>query len=94
MGKTNRPVISSVSVLVAGVKQQPNSSCAFYGKKDHETVNCSQAKDERWKQVKDKKSCFNCLRPTNNFIILEIVDNKVVLLKVVVRNIIGCCIKG
>ena len=71
MGKRNRPVILSASALVAGVKQQPDSSCAFCGKKDHETVNCSQAKkktvDERWKQVKDKKLCFNCLRPTNNF---------------------------
>ena len=93
MGKRNRPVISSASALVAGVKQQPDFSCAFCGKKDHETVNCSRAKkktvDERWKQAEDKKLCFNCL----TCIILEIVDNQVVLLKVVVRNIMGCCIK-
>ena len=71
MGKRNRPVISSASAFDSGVKQQSDSSCAFCGKKDHETVNCSQAKkksvDERWKQAKDKKLCFNCLRPTNNF---------------------------
>ena len=70
MGKRNRPIISSASALVAGVKKQPDSSCAFCGKKDHETVNCSQARkktvDERWKQANDKKLCFNCLRPTNN----------------------------
>ena len=35
MGKRNRSVISSASALVAGVKQQPDSSCAFCGKKDH-----------------------------------------------------------
>ena len=65
MGKRNRPVISSASALVAGVKQQPDSSCAFCEKKGYGTVDCSQAKTksvgERWKQAKDKKLCFNCL---------------------------------
>ena len=33
MGKRNRPVISSASALVSGVKQQPDSSCAFVERK-------------------------------------------------------------
>ena len=71
LGKRNRPVVSSASALMAGVKQTHDSLCAFCNKKDHETSHCANAKDkssdDRWKIAKDKKLCFNCLKPTNNF---------------------------
>ena len=56
---------------MAGVKQTHDSLCAFCNKKGHETSHCANGKDkssdDRWKIAKDKKFCFNCLKPTNNF---------------------------
>ena len=37
-------MVLSASALVASAKQQPDSSCAFCGKKDNETVNYLQGK--------------------------------------------------
>ena len=69
-GKRNRPIVSSGSALMVGVKQTHDSLCAFCNKKGHETSYCANAKDkpsdDRWKIAKDKKLCFNCLKPTNN----------------------------
>ena len=70
-GKKNRQIVLSASALMVGVKQTHDSLCGFCNKKGHETSHCASAKDksskDRWKIEKDKKLCFNCLTPTNNF---------------------------
>ena len=62
LGKRNRPIVSSASALMEGVKQTHDSLCVFCNKKGHETSHCANAKDkssdDRWKIVKDKKTLF------------------------------------
>ena len=45
------------------------NNCHFCNKQGHESGNCYSAKkksiEERWKIVRDKKLCFNCLKPSH-----------------------------
>ena len=69
--KRNRQNVSSASALIAGVKRANEVVCAFCNKRDHETSHCVNVRDkpcdDRWKIAKERKLCFNCLKPTNNF---------------------------
>ena len=60
--KRTRPIVLSVSALMAGVKQTHDSPCAFCNKKGHETSHCANAKDksseDQWKIAKDKIALF------------------------------------
>ena len=60
--KRTRPIVSSVSALMAGVKQAHDSPYAFCNKKGHETSHCTNVKDKssegQWKIAKDKKALF------------------------------------
>ena len=61
--------VSSASALLGEVKQETVKNCHFCNKQGHESGNCYSAKkksiEERWKIVRDKKLCFNCLKPSH-----------------------------
>ena len=69
--KRNRLNFSTASALMVGVKQTNDFLCAFCDKRGHETSQCAKVRDksceDRWNIAKEKRLCFNCLRPTNNF---------------------------
>ena len=62
IGKRNRPVISSASALVTGVKKQPDSSCSFCKKKDHETIVHKPRREQLMKDGSKQK--------TTNFVLI------------------------
>ena len=61
--------VSSASALLGEVKQETVNKCHFRKKPGHESGNCYSAKkksiEERWKVARDKKLCFNCLKPSH-----------------------------
>ena len=72
MGKRNRPAFCQPQPLLQVSSSNPIPAVHFVERKIMKQLivhkpRRKQLTKDAWKQVKDKKLCFNCLRPTNNF---------------------------
>ena len=68
---TREIVFSAAALLASGTNRKSYAACHWCKEQGHDTLKCPELKresvDERWQLVREKRLCFNCLKPANTF---------------------------